>query len=80
MPEKDYFKDIISIFVIVLVIQSILFSFFRKIGIFFIVGLIFYFLFFMNRDKKMKKEELDQLLTHEKSWRGYDRKLSKEIP
>jgi predicted membrane protein len=80
MSEKDYFRDILGIFVIVLVIQAILFSFFNKIGIFFILGLLIYFMFFVYKDRKMEKEELNKLLFYEKSWIGYTKNISKEIP
>jgi predicted membrane protein len=80
MSERNYFREVIVIFIIILVIQAVLFSFFHKIGIFFVLGLFIYFLFFIYRDRKMKKEELEDLLHHEKSWKGYDRIISKEIP
>jgi len=78
--EKDYFLEIIGILGIVLIIQAILFSFFHKIGIFFTLGLLIYFMFFIYRDKKIKKEELDKILYYKKSWVDYKRKLSKNIP
>jgi len=78
--EKDYALNILGIFVIILIIQSFLFSYFYNIGIFFIFGLFLYFILFIYKDRKMKKDELNKRLYYEKSWNGYTRKLSKEIP
>jgi hypothetical protein len=80
MTEKDYVQELTGIFMIILVIQAILFSFFHKLGIILVLGLFVYFMIFMSKDKKMKKEELDRLLHHEKSWIDYKIKLSKQIP
>jgi Ca2+/Na+ antiporter len=77
--ETNYFMNILGVFVIVLVVQAILFSYFEKIGMFFVSGIFIYFMFFIYRDRKMKKEELNKRLYHKKSWIGYDRKLPKEI-
>jgi len=80
MSEKDYLGNIVGIFVMVLAIQAILFSFFYKIGILIVFGLLFYFLIFMRRDKKIEKQELDEMLYYEKSWIECKQVLSKDIP
>ena len=72
--------SIIGIFVIVFVIMAILFSMFYTIGIFIVLGFIFYFMFFIYTDKKMKKEELNEILAYRESRMIYNRKLSEEMP
>lgn len=78
--EKDYALNILSIFIIVLIIQSFLFSYFHNIGIFFVLGLFIYFMFFIYKDRRIEKEELNKRIYYEKSWKEYNKKLSKNIP
>ena len=77
---RNYLASIIGIFVIVFVIMAILFSMFYTIGIFIVLGFIFYFMFFIYTDKKMKKEELNEILAYRESRMIYNRKLSEEMP
>jgi predicted membrane protein len=77
---RNYLASFIGIFTILFVVMAILFSMFYIIGIFIVLGFIFYFMFFMYRDKKMKKVELNNILAHRESRMIYNRKLSEEIP
>jgi hypothetical protein len=80
MKERNYFREVVGIFAIILVIQSILFSYFHKPGLILVFGLIIYFFFFIYKDREIRKDELNNILHHEKSWKGYDRKLPEFIP
>jgi hypothetical protein len=79
--EKSYLAIVLGILIVILAIQAV-FSFLSyTIGVFLFLGLLFYFMLFIYRNKKMKKEELDRILYYERSWIGRNRTtLSKEIP
>jgi hypothetical protein len=77
---RNYLANFRGIFMILFVIMAILFSIFYSIGIFIVLGLIVYFMFFMVKDKKMKKEELNGILMHRESRMIYSQRLSEEIP
>jgi predicted membrane protein len=77
---QNYLASFIGIFMILFVVMAILFSMFYILGIFIVLGFIFYFMFFMFKDKKMKKEELNSILAYRESRMIYSRKLSEEIP
>jgi Ca2+/Na+ antiporter len=77
---RNYFAEVVGIFVLIFVILAVLFCFYYKIGIFLVLGLLFYFMFFMYKDKKMKKEDLNSMLSPKKSRVVYNRTLPSEIP
>jgi Flp pilus assembly protein TadB len=77
---RNYLASWRGIFMIVFVIMAIWFCFSYNIGIFLVFGLLFYFMFFMSRDKKMKKAELNSILFPGQSRMIYNRTLPVEIP
>jgi hypothetical protein len=77
---RNYFTEIIGIFTILFIISAFLFCIHNKLGILFVFGLFFYLMFFTYRDKKMKKEDLNNLLAPKKYIKRYKQTLSEEIP
>lgn len=77
---RNYLANFVGIFVIIFVVMAVLFCSLYSAGIVLVFGLIFYFMFFMYRDKKMKKEELNSILSPKKSRMVYNRVLPEEIP
>jgi Ca2+/Na+ antiporter len=57
-------NEIRGIFILIFIIQGVLFSIYYTIGVLLVLGLFFYFIFFMYKSKKMKKEELNNILSH----------------
>jgi hypothetical protein len=77
---RNYIANFIGIFMMLFVIMAILFAMFYIIGIFIVLGFIVYFMFFMFKDKKIKKEELNSILSHRESRMIYNQRLSEEMP
>jgi len=78
--EKDYIANIVGILIIVFVIQAVLFSFFYSAGILIVFGLLFYIMFFIYRDRRMRKEEIKKILYNREPQMIYNRRLPAEIP
>jgi len=76
----DYIANIVGVFIIIFVIQAVLFSFLYNVGILFVFGLLFYIMFFIYRDRRMRREELNKILYYKKPHMIYNRKLPTEIP
>ena len=66
---RDYLAEIVAIFGFISLTLIIFFCFFYStLGIFLVLGLFGYVMFFIFRDRKMKRDELNNLLHTKKTW------------
>jgi len=81
---KDYLLEIVAIFGFLSLILIVLFCVFYGVaGVFLVLALFGYVMFFIYRDRKMKKEELNHLLEYDNYWIKRNIlhvQLSNEIP
>jgi len=78
--EKDYVVNIVGVLIIVFIIQAVLFSFLYNAGILLVFGLLSYIMFFIYRDRRMRREELNKILYNREPQMIYNRILPEEIP
>lgn len=77
----DYLILLVFLFASVFLVQFVFFSKNFEIGIFISLSLVFYFGFFLSRDKGIKRRKLEKTFSVKRTWFHYrDEKLPENIP